>query len=562
MDNSPLTIIKVYNGLKHRILEMPKDENYPLNKTKLTAFMNAYLANDNTKLMQAMAAGITETRYVSWKEFFDNTKKNFDKFLEIVNDTKTEYYFDVLWRPSKSNYWMLQLFLKYCRDNENISFGVDTENQCIRINTNTYKLTNQLGPRHGNDKNIIIIDDASYSGTQVVDEIKTFSRNKVYVVIPYISKKAHTRISKLIDEDQILFTEQFDNTLWSHYKTKKQDEFKHISEDEIPRQLRNVKQELNRVHRQRGHISFKKGHTIPLAGEYEKDDYDEGAEYVLNPRNYTIYFDHKIADAESAFPEIYQLGQVPTKHPKLEYEYKPFIENCYKEGVEMLPGYEREEAGEELCVPSFYKTVQAKYTLSELHQPTFNEEDQTEMSTVHELFIDCANANSNNLPALAEFTSLISLIIYNQTEKTPLQITTNLTLPNLKRVKFENVPYVKIDLGAFDACFLLHTLEFNKVFKVIVTNSNKRTLSLGRNGTTADDADDDDAVMEYDDDDDYIQHKCLKHSKLPVINHSNTIIQMEHPNHAHTNNGNFREKYLKYKTMYLSVKHFANNNVH
>ena len=192
------------------------------------------------------------------------------------------------------------------------------------------------------NKNIIICDDASYSGSQIHDEIlpKIDISCNIYIIVPFISNPAIKLIEStgkqihLLNTDIIeTFQERCEKLGYS--KISLYDDDNNIIELDIrnSENLYLINSELN--------VNF--------------PNLRKGFPYDIETGSMPIYFDHKIADYVSTFPIIYQLGiihgECPTKgnhllldHCDADIDFKKLYDSLDKKDFEkqcLIPYYKR-----------------------------------------------------------------------------------------------------------------------------------------------------------------------------------------------------------------------------
>lgn len=266
--------------------------NYKINEKNKELFL-AKTAEDVRDIMKYI---LDITIHVSYETFVKKIKENLiqvlKKYYEINNTifvflNKFEY-------KSKSNYWMYKYilyFLKNIQKDVKIIFTLEEE----EIKDNDI---------------ILLIDDCIFSGEQIsstivkiTDYYNKIKKVKLILFVPYISKRGIRWIKDSYIKNKFLKECIFI-----------------ISNHEI---------------------------IEPLTYYLNRDDlvklfkyYDDEFHYD----KYAIYFDHKLADNVSTFPQIYN-GIVPNeKNLKLlmkeetdinQYDYFPLITNC--ENKEVFP---------------------------------------------------------------------------------------------------------------------------------------------------------------------------------------------------------------------------------
>ena len=357
-NRSSLSLQKMISDMRIRKksnkLYMINNENHPIDDSKMNEWISLQCNSEAKDLANVFKAN---TKYVSWKDFYESSKKVFDRLYDIVKD-KTYCVFtkEALGNVSfedKSNYWMLCLLLDHY-----IKTG----------KTNLPKELLLCGPEHFESKcpesnydYYISLDDCIYSGGQMFTDAiitKTIDKTKIIVVSPYISEFAYEKyISGKGTEYNDLIFETKMNFWWKN---------KNIS-------VGGKNYDLNKP-AERDYIFdlLKKYFPSPRRDKVTGDIRKWGT------NNFMYYFDHKIADYASSFPSVYHLGIITpdgtiektsvntyddSRVPSaacLKPTYIPFVKNCLNPTPTISDIDEKAKTNpEKLCIEPWYKK---KYT--------------------------------------------------------------------------------------------------------------------------------------------------------------------------------------------------------
>lgn len=265
----------------------------------------------------------------NFKELFQYCKKNNIKKINILlNTPKSNHYeYDKYMKSfrEKSQIWMLQHLYLYMK-NKKIK---DIE---IYPNLN-------LDEKMDDNSFVLVLDDASYTGLQLMGYISSSFRNvqdtyiKYYILVPFISEKA---IENIIEGG---FNHRYVALIGLRETPTKPRNDKHKCI--ISKNLQIIKT-LD--------YYLNKEQIVNLFKWYFKEDYLNGNfDKIYNTycKRYPIYFDHKLADRVSSLPYLYS-GILPVLGNQMigfekyyindddddyydleEYKYHHnFIENC------------------------------------------------------------------------------------------------------------------------------------------------------------------------------------------------------------------------------------------
>lgn len=341
-DKNKLIILhKIKQFIKSKPL---KPQTHKINKEKLKTFINRteelnneYLnrnyvieANINLKppldIQKDLKDFFKATQHVSYRTFKFILEQNFKELIIYCKNNKiTKINVLLPISPNfdlrkfeenysqKSQYWLLQHLYQYITKKK-------IKDIVIIPKLNFDNIIDD-------DSFILVIDDASYSGIQLTEYLLEYLRtikNKqltFYVLVSYISLQAKNRI----------INEVFKTYYFKNHKYVISDNMQimnPLSDYLTDIQIYNI---------------FR--HNISSLVLYDKKLFtytDKDVKYIADfyKNSYPIYFDHKLADSYSSFPELYG-GIIPSivnvslyndndlAHYKHHYKYHfNYIENC------------------------------------------------------------------------------------------------------------------------------------------------------------------------------------------------------------------------------------------
>jgi hypothetical protein len=257
------------NLIKNPII--PK-KSYPLNKEKI----KDYLINTEESIRPILKKLFDNTKYISYRLFKFALYNNFRELIHYckINNINTIKLFladigdaDITDTKitRKSNFWVSQHFYRYLISKKvKIKLEIITNPDSLLIDND-----NQL---------ILILDDCSYSGSQLNEVLEYFPSQyniNVYIIIAYITKEAILNITKQIPKNINVILSKYNNIIKSFYEYLSPLEIKKIEK---------------------------------IKGLYDN--------------KYPIYFNHKLADNISTYTDIY-LGKIVNKDLVI-----PVITNC------------------------------------------------------------------------------------------------------------------------------------------------------------------------------------------------------------------------------------------
>lgn len=124
---------------------------------------------------------LSKTLYITYSDFLTNLHKSFQQFLTDINNQS--YYILIPRYKIGSEYWLIMLLWKCIRRSNFVDFVYDDQTVA-------------------NNGNIIIIDDAIYSGVTITGMVEKFisanSGGKFYLIIPYASILGATEVYSFI----------------------------------------------------------------------------------------------------------------------------------------------------------------------------------------------------------------------------------------------------------------------------------------------------------------------------------------------------------------------------
>jgi hypothetical protein len=230
--------------------------NYNFNEN----LKNEWLTKCDNSIKDIAEEFLNITQYISNDIFDDYLLRSLDEMLDYYDTNKiTALQFYIPENCfNKSNYWVIIKLVEFLSKNEKYVITISDD-------------LNNFNP----NVPIIIADDASYSGSQIIsyieDNINVDKYDKLFILIPFISKIAIEKISSYFnDKNNIRFIEK------NRYLLK------------------------------------------PLTELMENEKIKRLFSYYGNSNitQYPIYFNHKIADSYSSFPLIYSYGVMPNQRNK------------------------------------------------------------------------------------------------------------------------------------------------------------------------------------------------------------------------------------------------------
>tara|TARA_Y100000389_G_scaffold103596_1_gene100489 strand:+ start:3341 stop:4597 length:1257 start_codon:yes stop_codon:yes gene_type:complete len=264
------------NSLIYRLLKNPKKSNI---KSDLKCFFKHSLHISYNKFKFVLEQ--------NFKELFQYCIKNNIKKINVLLNTPITNYYDydnyIKSFKEKSQIWMLQHLYLYMKNKK----------------INDIEIYPNLNLNENMDDNsfVLVLDDASYTGLQLMGYITSTFRNveniniKYYILVPYISKQA---IENIIEGG---FNHRYVAMIGLINKPRKPKNNKH--KYIISKNLQIIKPLNNYLNKEQ---------IVNLFKWYFKEDYLKGNfEKIYNNfcKKYAIYFDHKLADRVSSLPYLY-----------------------------------------------------------------------------------------------------------------------------------------------------------------------------------------------------------------------------------------------------------------
>lgn len=224
---------------------------------------------------------IDNTLYVDYVTFTNSLNRIIDNFLDFYitkNNLKPIFFYSYENEKFKSNYWVLSYVIEYINQKK-------PEIEIILVDN----LLNQSKLKE-NDI-IVFVDDCIYLGEQMsitLNELEKFHKKyKFYILVPYMSLVAKTKITEIFNNDTI-------NVVGKIRARDNENIIFPTNFIEIPP----IKNYLN------------KDESKILESFYNEG---EDHEPFIDAKNtYLVYFEHKLADKDSV-PTIFYLGIVPNE---------------------------------------------------------------------------------------------------------------------------------------------------------------------------------------------------------------------------------------------------------
>jgi hypothetical protein len=210
------------------------------------------------------------TVHITFDNLIDSIKRTIDKFELKIKDEPFYLFIPIIEdKPikEKSNYWISKIF-----------YLLMNKKPREIIITSLEEIKDEM-------KDIIVCDDAIYSGKQMAQTFRSFNRDlthkhNFHILCPFISQ---------LSKDILNGMDQFNKTFY---------------EDEIIKPF------------------------------YEEYDFSASNLLGVTPKNYPIYFDHRVADNASSFPYVYELGRVCGGREHCIY-LNSLLQNCNHEGLDI-----------------------------------------------------------------------------------------------------------------------------------------------------------------------------------------------------------------------------------
>ena len=419
------SIIDRYNN---GLLYIQEDIDYSISKIRKDEYINRQCTPEAKHFAKLI---LDNTTYVSFNDFTQNLHKAFNKFLLDIKNF--EYILVLHTLKTKSNYWVAQLLMYYCIQN-NLKKPLEIVEH-IYVSEVEHK---------NNNLKYLMVDDASYSGNQMYDDIETelfqtktrligrlkyettprlnFDNNKICILLSYVSNSALQKIKEQINVSNIYYGEIMLNLV---------EILKYKWEDKYTKMLSK---------------HFRLFSYLPL-------------------KRVPVYFAHKLADNVSSYPEIYGTGYISkyniTSNHQTDYDvydneckknklkcsnnnislsdatqnfksdsYYPLIDICNEKCVS-LAKIQQDKDGEllknkqnELCIPAFYK-------LTKLDEPIILKHKLKNIS-VPEYINHIITLKNNKLPT--QINKKMGQMVDNETG-----YRYNLYKANLDQIRSDNI---------------------------------------------------------------------------------------------------------------------------
>lgn len=328
-------------------IDMPQDENYPLNYKKAKQWVNSQCDVESREFADNI---IKFTRYVSYSQFKSSLKRvceSYKKTYSTPEHKDTEFILIIPFKLKKSNMWVSLLAFQYLED---MITGVYYD--ITKVYNNTIDYRSKL---YKKKVRCIICDDCAYTGHQL-GFISSFD----YSCINYPDKPQPPDVHKRE------WLDWYDSINLDAEKYIKKISIKKFSVDlVIPYMSILAQTKLQTIH----YVKIPEDCIVfPIFSQ--QVNLEKIPVHILNEFKRTfqyhkdisaIYFDHKIADAVSTFNKIYLLS--PLFNCSVKNKRVGFIENCEEkeipDNIEMYNYYIDLEPlmGKKTCPSSYYKNI-------------------------------------------------------------------------------------------------------------------------------------------------------------------------------------------------------------
>lgn len=278
--------------------------------------------------LSALAEKIQRVTHSQFSHHLGLAVKNFNEQLEAVEDKR----YAVLVQRNKSNQWVTELALKYLQHQPTQSLPLgekQARDYCSYID--------RIGRSGEVIKRIVLIDDASYSGTQLTEHVKAiFEKFKelgwetptVHVIVPFATQYAVNRLQAVSDSvstDELTDSESLDEEEKGEVASSERKESEPNAQLESKLKL-SLSAKIANVAK-----SLSEDHVARLSELYNWSD-----DPIEKRGRGLIYFDHKIPN-DMSFVEPFGTGSVYpgkgehqiSKH-KVKYINLPPIHPPYK----------------------------------------------------------------------------------------------------------------------------------------------------------------------------------------------------------------------------------------
>lgn len=195
------SIIGVYDYVDDKVMTAPKA---PTSQPALVGRnFDAWVAAYESTFGAALNELKTKIKHVSYAAFQNSLKTAITKFKTASSGVK-KFHCVALVQPGKSQKWVTEVAMqKGFKANAYVCLGEEGADNL------EYSLRS-ISPKDKRFKNIVIIDDGSFSGNQMANNISAAHRilkkkfndeaPQFHVLIPYITKTAKDKIEKLSEK--------------------------------------------------------------------------------------------------------------------------------------------------------------------------------------------------------------------------------------------------------------------------------------------------------------------------------------------------------------------------
>lgn len=325
-------------------IDMPTDQNYPLNYSKGKEWANSQCDSESRTFADAI---IDATRYVSYGEFKKKMKMICNSYLSSYKkDTTTEFVMIIPFTVGKSNTWASIMAFDILK-----SIITDVRYDVTEVYNDIADKTSAL---FGRKVRCIICDDCAYTGHQLsyVASID-FTRLEFEGKIPPPSATDKKWLS------------WYDDTVRSSRDIIKKIQINTFSVDIIVPFIGSIAHEvLSNIHYVKipkdcdvfpsfNHLMDIKKFPVDILNEFKLT-------FQYHENISAIYFDHKIADAVSVFHKIYLLA--PLFNCNMKNQRVGFVENCNAEKIpDSIDIYKQyidvESISKDICPRTHYKHI-------------------------------------------------------------------------------------------------------------------------------------------------------------------------------------------------------------
>ena len=325
--------VKIYMNYMHTINSLHMDvSNASAYELDPTNYLNASWPRKNDAQRKIMEKFFDNTQHVSYTEFRDSLYRSFDAFLNSLNNTT--YVIVLHTKPAKSNYWVALLFLDYVENNN-------------RQRPSDILEQNEI---YGGDIVCVMFDDVCYSGTQMVKYMLN-----LYSPTP-----------DTVDADMTATSAPARAIYNALYYSKRLAVCVGYMSDIA---LKKIKVECENVQLHVG-ATFSKSCSQIITNS-DNVMFENMNDQACAESTQMIYFDHKIADRISSFPNVYKAGRLPNLSIRdaTVSDLKPVIKACASasgaQTDELFQAFKKAIVkfdwdavpNSTACIPPYYKTL-------------------------------------------------------------------------------------------------------------------------------------------------------------------------------------------------------------